>query len=253
MSCRAVTRRTSLLLLQSTAVRRSLTGGRALQQLAPAAASCRQPILDLFSPRWFSSETEKKETAENEAKETAEDEATAEIKEEQATMEESAEASSGSEEEDEVEQLRTQVKGLKDQLLRSLAEQENTRRIAQRDIESSRQFAIQSFAKSLLEVSDNLSMALQAVPEGKEDDSVLKTLCEGIEMTERGLIKAFEKNGLIKFGEPGEAFDPNKHQALYEYPDAEKEAGTVGQVMKAGFMLRSRVLRPAEVGVIKSA
>jgi molecular chaperone GrpE len=248
MSSRAVTRRTTRLLLQSTAtVRRSLTGGRALQ--APAVtASRRTPLLDIRSPRWFSSSetTEKKETAENEEATTD-----ATNKEESATMEESADTSS--EEEDELEQLRTQVKGLKDQLLRSLAEQENTRRIAQRDIESSRQFAIQSFAKSLLEVSDNLGMALQAVPEGKEDDSVLKTLCEGIEMTERGLIKAFEKNGLVKFGEPGEAFDPNKHQALYEYPDPEKEAGTVGQVMKAGFMLRSRVLRPAEVGVIKSA
>lgn len=64
-------------------------------------------------------------------------------------------------------------------------------------------------------------------------------------------MKAFEMNGLIKFGRPGDAFDPNMHQALYEYPDPTKETGTVGQVMKPGYLLNKRVLRPAEVGVIK--
>ena len=153
------------------------------------------------------------------------------------------------------EQLVKEVKDLKDQLLRSLAEQDNTRRIAQRDVESARQFAIKSFAKSLLDTSDNLERALQAVPEelknDRENHPVLFTLYEGIKMTENGLNKAFEMNGLIKFGQVGEVFDPNKHEALYEYPDPNKEAGTVGQVMKPGFMLNNRVLRPAEVGVIK--
>ena len=149
-------------------------------------------------------------------------------------------------------QLEAQVKELKDQLLRSLAEQENTRAIARRDVDSAKQFAIKSFAKSLLEVSDNLERALAAVPEdAKNEHAVLKTLVEGIEMTEKGLAKAFQANGLVKYGAPGEAFDPNKHDALMEYPDASKEAGTIGQVMKAGFLLHQRVLRPAEVGVIK--
>ena len=153
------------------------------------------------------------------------------------------------------EQLEAQVADLKDQVLRGLAEQENVRRIAKRDVDEARQFAIKSFAKSLLDVSDNLSRALESVPEDirhdKEGNAVLATLYEGIEMTDKGLTKAFEMNGLVKFGEVGEKFDPNTHEALFEYVDAEKDPGTVGQVMKSGFLLNKRVLRPAEVGVTK--
>ena len=156
-----------------------------------------------------------------------------------------------------------ELKDLKDQLLRSLAEQENTRRIAKRDVASAKQFAIKSFATALLDTSDNLERALQAVlPEDllKDTDNthhpattnpVLLTLYEGIQMTESGLNKALEKNGLVKFGKVGEIFDPNKHEALFEYPDTTQTPGTVGQIMKAGFLLNERVLRPAEVGVIK--
>ena len=96
---------------------------------------------------------------------------------------------------------------------------------------------------------------MEAVPEemrqDKEAHGVLANLYEGIEMTERGLMKAFEMNGLVKYGAVGEVFDPNKHEALYKYVDPEKEEGTIGQLMKPGYMLRDRVLRPAEVGVIK--
>jgi molecular chaperone GrpE len=70
-------------------------------------------------------------------------------------------------------------------------------------------------------------------------------------MTEDGLTKAFQMNGLVKYGEVGEAFDPNKHDALFEYVDPNLEPGTLGQVMKKGFLLNNRVLRPAEVGVVK--
>jgi molecular chaperone GrpE len=159
------------------------------------------------------------------------------------------------------EALQAKLKEIRDQLQRSLAEQENTRRIAHRDIDQARQFAIKSFAKSLLEVSDNLERALHAVPhdaieanDGEQDKkpSVLANLYQGIHLTEKELRKAFESNGLVKFGDVGEVFDPNKHEALFEYPDAKLEAGTVGQVMKPGFMLNSRVLRPAEVGVVKN-
>ena len=72
-------------------------------------------------------------------------------------------------------------------------------------------------------------------------------------MTDDGLTKAFAKNGLVKFGQRGEKFDPNKHEALFEYPDPNGEPGCIGQVMKAGFMLNNRVVRPAEVGVVKAA
>jgi molecular chaperone GrpE len=150
------------------------------------------------------------------------------------------------------EQLEQQVKDLKDQLLRGLAEQENTRRIAKRDVQTARNFAVTSFAKSLLDTSDNLARALESVPEEeREKNAVLSNLYEGIQMTEAGLLKAFEKNGLVRYGEVGDKFDPNLHEALFEYPDPEKVAGTVGQVMKKGFSLNDRVVRPAEVGVVK--
>lgn len=155
-----------------------------------------------------------------------------------------------------IAELEQQVKDLKDNLLRSLAEQENTRRIAKRDVEQARSFAISSFAKSLLDTSDNLSRALDAVPEDLRHDHdnhpVLANLYEGITMTDDGLTKAFAKNKLIKFGAVGEKFDPNKHEALFEYPDPNVEAGNIGQVMKTGFSLNDRVIRPAEVGVVKA-
>jgi molecular chaperone GrpE len=154
------------------------------------------------------------------------------------------------------EQLMSEIKDLKDSLLRSLAEQENTRRIASRDVASAKQFAISSFAKSLLDTSDNLSRALDAVPEelrhDHENHPVLANLYEGITMTNEGLDKAFAKNGLKKFGMIGDKFDPNIHEALFEYPDPKGEPGCVGQVMKVGFMLNERVVRPAEVGVVKA-
>lgn len=216
-----------------------------------AAAAATGPAQDMMmgtTCRWFS---DKNATTEEPPKEAA-DEAAKEETAEKANEEAPPAAEAGPSKE---EQLEAQVKELKDQLLRSLAEQDNTRRIAQRDVDAASQFAIKSFAKALLDTSDNLSRALEAVPEemrkDKENHAVLATLYEGIEMTNTGLMKAFEMNGLVKFGAPGETFDPNKHEALYEYVDPEKEVGTIGQLMKPGFMLRDRVLRPAEVGVIK--
>ena len=171
--------------------------------------------------------------------------------------EESAEEKSSEDKEElsKEEKLENEVKELKDQLLRALAEADNTRRIAKRDVASARNFAVTSFAKSLLETSDNLTRAMEAVPEeyrlDTENHPVLATLYEGIQMTDSNLTKAFAKNGLIKFGEVGETFDPNKHEALFEYPDPNLTPGSIGQVMKVGFTLNERVIRSAEVGVVK--
>jgi molecular chaperone GrpE len=154
-----------------------------------------------------------------------------------------------------IKELENQIKETKDQLLRSLAEQENIRRIAKRDVENARSFAVASFAKSLLDTSDNLTRAMDAVPKAyrsdKEKHPVLATLYEGIQMIDDGLMKAFNRNGLTKYGSVGEKFDPNLHDALFEYPDPNMESGYIGQVMKPGFKLNDRVIRPAEVGVIK--
>ena len=194
--------------------------------------------------RYFSSE-EKKEDAST-------DEGAADAAGEENATEAEAEAPVSREEE-----LEKEVKDLKDQLLRSLAEQENTRTIAKRDVASAKNFAVTSFAKWLLDTSDNLSRAMESVPEeyraDTENHPVLATLYEGIKMTDENLLKAFEKNGLVRYGAVGDKFDPSEHDALFEYPDPNLEVGTVGQVMKAGFKLNDRVIRAAEVGVIKKA
>lgn len=199
-----------------------------------------------FDIRNFSDKAEeKKEEAPEEGNENGSEESAASTEEEAA------------EEVSEIDKVKAELKEMKDQLLRSLAEQENIRGIAKRDVENARQFAVTSFAKSLLDTSDNLTRAMDAVPEDLRKDTenhpVLATLYEGIQMTDDGLTKAFAKNKLSKFGSVGDKFDPNLHEALFEYPDENMEAGSIGQVMKVGFMLNKRVIRPAEVGVIKKA
>ena len=147
-----------------------------------------------------------------------------------------------------LEKLETEKRDLKDQLLRAIAEQENTRRIARRDVQAAKDFASQGFAKSLLDVSDSLGYALEAA---KGDDASLESLIEGVELTRGQLVKAFSGQGVEEFGEIGDAFDPGLHEALFEYPDDDKEAGTVGQVVKTGFTMKGRTIRAAQVGVVK--
>ena len=131
----------------------------------------------------------------------------------------------------------------------------NSIHLARRDVDSAKSFATTKMSKSLLDVSDNLERALEAVPSDLRDDTVnhpvLASLYEGISMTETLLIKSFSSNGLIKFGDVGDVFDPNLHDAMFEYEEEGKVGGTVGQVMKKGFKLNERVIRPAQVGTIK--
>lgn len=153
----------------------------------------------------------------------------------------------------ETEKLKEELAEMKNQLLRSLAEQENIRSIARRDVEAARNFSVKSFAKSLLDVADNLDRALDSVDEVEvSKHETMKTFVEGIEMTGSGLLKALKSNGVEAFCEqPGDEFDAEKHQALMEYEDPKATPGTIGVVMKKGYMLNGRVLRAAEVGIIK--
>ena len=203
------------------------------------------------SPRRWLSTTETAGTTSGTA--GTEDEATSEATSNPSPDKEEAERDPRRSEREET--LEAELKTLKDQLLRSYAEQENTRTIAKRDVVEARQYAIKSFAKSLLEVADNLQRALDSVNAQDVGSSPqLQTLFDGIQMTNVGLLKALSSNGVKKYCEvPGDKFDPSLHSALMQYPDPDKETGTVGQVITVGFTLNDRVLRPAEVGVVKNA
>jgi len=143
----------------------------------------------------------------------------------------------------------------KDKVLRTLAEMENLRRRTEREVADARLYGIASFARDVLAVADNMHRALEAVgPELREQgDPKVKALIEGVELTERELLKTLEKNGVRKFSPQGEKFDPNVHQAMYEVPEAEVPPGHVAHVVQAGYMIGERVLRPAMVGVAKAA
>jgi molecular chaperone GrpE len=151
------------------------------------------------------------------------------------------------------EALAQEAAELRDKMLRTLAEMENLRKRTSREVADARAYAISGFARDILEIADNLQRALDAVPaEAKASaDPGLKALIEGVELTERSLLNTLEKNGVRKFDPSGEKFDPNFQQAMYEVPDPSVPAGTVVQVVQAGYMIGERVLRPALVAVSK--
>src|ERR1700760_5011297 len=156
-------------------------------------------------------------------------------------------------EEGSAEALAKELAEARDKTLRTLAEMENLRQRTRREVSDAKTYGITGFARDVLDIADNLQRALDAVPaEARElADPGLKALIEGVELTERSLLNALEKNGVKKFDPQGQKFDPNFQQAMYEGPDASVPAGTVVQVMQAGYTIGERVLRPALVGVAK--
>jgi molecular chaperone GrpE len=138
----------------------------------------------------------------------------------------------------------------KDRLLRALAEMENLRRRTEREVVDARQYAIASFARDVLAVADNMRRAIEAIGPELRAQPEAKALIDGVELTEREILKALEKNGVRKFEPKGERFDPNLHQAMFELPDPTLPSGSVAQVVQAGYMIGERMLRPALVGVV---
>jgi molecular chaperone GrpE len=130
---------------------------------------------------------------------------------------------------------------------------ENLRRRTEREVTDARVYGIAAFARDTLAVADNMDRALKQLgAELREKvDAGVKALLEGVELTERELLKVLEKHGVRKFEPQGEKFDPNLHQAMYEVADPSVSAGTVAQVVQAGYMIGDRVLRPALVAVAK--
>jgi molecular chaperone GrpE len=151
-------------------------------------------------------------------------------------------------------QLLAENAELKDRLLRALAEVENTRRRAERDLDNMRQYAITNFAGDMLNVADNLERAIASIPASvREPEAALRTLVEGVGLTEKELLRALEKHGIRKLDPVGERFDPNLHEALFEVPDPSVPRGTVMKVLQPGYAIGSRALRPAKVGIASGA
>jgi molecular chaperone GrpE len=146
------------------------------------------------------------------------------------------------------------ISDLQNAYKRALADTENIRERTRKEIQKSTQFAIQKFAKDLLDISDILKMALESVPENKRNDksdNILYSLFTGVNMTRTQLLNTFKKHGLEMFNPLGETFDANKHQAMFQTPMADKEPGIIISVQKEGYILNGRILRPAQVGVSK--
>lgn len=154
---------------------------------------------------------------------------------------------------DDAARLAAEVADLKDKLLRALAETENLRRRAEREKQEAGAYAATAFARDLLTVADTFRRALDSLSPAAREDAHFKAFVEGIELTERELMQAFEKHGIRKIDPKGEKFDHNLHQAMLEIPTDEQAPGTVVQVLQPGYVIKDRLLRAAMVAVAKSA
>jgi molecular chaperone GrpE len=166
---------------------------------------------------------------------------------------ETAEAQAAPAAPDPVALLAKEAADLKDRLLRTLAEMENLRRRTDKEVADARIYGVTNFARDILAVADNMERALKALDDEirEKADAGVKALLDGVELTERELIKAMEKHGISRLEPQGQKFDPNLHQAMFEIPDASVPAGTVVQVVQPGYKIGERVLRPALVGISK--
>ncbi|MGO9673136.1 MAG: nucleotide exchange factor GrpE [Methylocella sp.] len=150
-----------------------------------------------------------------------------------------------------LENLQLENTGLKDKLLRTLADMENLRRRTEKEVADAKTYGVASFARDMLTFADNLHRALANVPADAraKAEPAIQTLIEGLELTERDFASRLERFGVKKLDPAGQKFDPNLHEALFEQPDESVPNGTVAQVIEPGYVIGERVLRPAKVGV----
>jgi len=149
-----------------------------------------------------------------------------------------------------LDQKESELAAMKDQALRALAEAENTRRRAEREVADSAKYAVSSFARDLVNVLENLQRATDAIsPELRASQPAVASLATGVEMTLQELLQVFERHGIKRINPVGEKFDHNLHQAVAQVESADAEAGTVVQVLAAGYSIHDRLLRPAMVSV----
>ncbi len=147
--------------------------------------------------------------------------------------------------------LREELEKARQDVLYAKADTQNVRRRMEKDIADARNYAATGFARDILSVADNLTRAIEAIPEDLREDSKFKGLVAGIQATQREMEKAFAQHGITRIAAMGMELDPNQHQAMMEIPTDEAEPGTIVQEMQAGYMIRDRLLRPSMVGVAK--
>jgi len=151
-----------------------------------------------------------------------------------------------------IEKLNAENVELKDRVLRTLAEMENLRRRTEKEISDAKAYGVTKLAGDMIAFADNLRRAIESVPgDAREADGNLKTLVEGLELTERDFLSRLARHGVKKLEPQGQKFDPNMHEALFEIPDPSVPSGTVMQVVEAGYSIGERCLRPAKVGVAR--
>ncbi|KAJ6789394.1 hypothetical protein PWT90_00947 [Aphanocladium album] len=213
----------------------------------PQAYAVATPAFRSFQPaasRWYSEAKEEK----------------AEEKKADAASEEKGASNEVSELKKSLEAKDAEAREWKDKCMRTVADFRNLQDRTQREVKSARDFAIQKFAKDLVDSVDNLDRALANVPADKinateknDDVKELVNLYEGLKMTESILIQTLAKHGLERLEPVGEKFNPNEHEATFMTPQPDKENNTVFFVQQKGFKLNGRVLRAAKVGVVKNA
>jgi molecular chaperone GrpE len=153
----------------------------------------------------------------------------------------------------ELENLYAENASLKDKMLRTLAEMENLRRRTDKEVADAKTYGVTAFARDMLVFADNLRRALDSIPAEARAaaEGPMKSILEGIELTERDFLSRLARHGVTKLEPKGQKFDPNLHEALFEVPDPSVPSGTVAQVVESGFAIGDRVLRPAKVGVAR--
>jgi molecular chaperone GrpE len=147
-----------------------------------------------------------------------------------------------------------EIKDLTDKYLRALADNQNLRARASKDLEDARKYSMTGFAQDLIEVMENLHRAKTSIPEEKREDDATKSILEGVEMTLNALESAFKKHGIERISpNQGDDFDYNFHQAVVQVPTEEVAEGKIYNIVQAGYVLKDRILRPAIVAVAKKA
>jgi molecular chaperone GrpE len=150
-----------------------------------------------------------------------------------------------------LDSLRRDLDNAKQEVLYAQAETQNVRRRLEREKDEARAYAATGFARDILSVADNLTRAIDAIPQSLREDDSMKGLVFGIEATQRELEKVFASHGITRIAAVGLPLDPNQHQAMLEVPSTDHEPGTVVSEMQAGWMIKDRLLRAAMVAVAK--